>query len=47
MQIQPGDVPATHADITSLENYIHYKQKTTIEKGVNSFFIWFNCYYSK
>ena len=35
MEMQPGDVPATHADTTSLENYIHYKPKTTVEEGVN------------
>jgi len=47
MEMQPGDVPATHADTRSLENYIHYKPKTTVEEGVNSFFNWFKSYYSK
>lgn len=47
MEMQPGDVPATHADTTSLENYIHYKPRTTVEEGVNSFFSWFSSYYSK
>lgn len=45
MEMQPGDVPVTHADTTRLENYINYKPKTTIEEGVNLFFNWFKNYY--
>lgn len=47
MEMQPGDVPATHADTRSLENYIRYKPKTTVEEGVNLFYSWFKSYYSK
>uniref|UniRef100_UPI00404AA6B1 NAD-dependent epimerase n=1 Tax=Flavobacterium sp. TaxID=239 RepID=UPI00404AA6B1 len=42
MDIQPGDVPATHADVKALENYIHFKPKTSIEQGVRNFANWFN-----
>ena len=42
MDIQPGDVPATHADVKALENYIHFKPKTSIEQGVKNFANWFN-----
>ena len=45
MDIQPGDVPATHADTTSLEEYIGFKPQTTIEKGVSRFISWYKTYY--
>jgi UDP-glucuronate 4-epimerase len=46
LDMQPGDVPITHADTTSLENYIQYSPKTSVEDGVNSFYKWFKTYYS-
>ena len=45
MDIQPGDVPATHADTTALENYIGFKPKTTVEDGVAAFIEWYKDYY--
>ena len=45
MDIQPGDVPATHADTTALENYIGFKPKTTVEDGVTAFIEWYKGYY--
>ena len=45
MDIQPGDVPATHADTTALENYIGFKPKTTVEDGVAAFIEWYKAYY--
>ena len=30
LEMQPGDVPATHADTSKLETYISYKPKTSI-----------------
>lgn len=45
MDIQPGDVPATHADTTSLENYIGFRPKTTVEVGVSRFIEWYKEYY--
>ena len=45
MDIQPGDVPATHADTTALENYIGFKPKTTVEDGVAGFIAWYKEYY--
>ncbi len=45
MDIQPGDVPATHADTTALENYIGFKPKTTVEDGVAGFITWYKEYY--
>ena len=45
MDIQPGDVPATHADTSALEEYINFKPHTTIEKGVALFVSWYKEYY--
>lgn len=45
MDIQPGDVPATHADTTALEKYIGFKPQTTVEEGVSKFITWYKEYY--
>ena len=45
MDIQPGDVPATHADTTALEEYISFKPQTSIEEGVSRFIDWYKEYY--
>ena len=45
MDIQPGDVPATHADTTALEEYIGFKPATSVEDGVLKFIIWYREYY--
>lgn len=45
MDIQPGDVPATHADTTALEEYIGFKPQTTVEEGVSRFITWYKEYY--
>jgi UDP-glucuronate 4-epimerase len=45
MDIQPGDVPATHADTTALEDYIGFKPQTTVEEGVSRFISWYKKYY--
>ena len=47
MDIQAGDVPATHADTAALEDYIGFKPKTSIEEGVNSFISWYKAFYNK
>jgi UDP-glucuronate 4-epimerase len=41
MNIQPGDVPHTHADVKALENYIDFKPKTSIEHGIQKFVDWY------
>ena len=45
MDIQPGDVPATHADTTALEEYIGFKPETSVEEGVSKFISWYKEYY--
>jgi UDP-glucuronate 4-epimerase len=46
MEIQPGDVPETHADTTALENYINFKPGTSIEVGVKKFAKWYLDYHN-
>lgn len=45
MAIQPGDVPSTHANTSSLEAYIDFKPFTTIEDGIKNFVKWYKKYY--
>jgi len=45
MDIQPGDVPATHADTSALEKYIGFRPETSIEEGVSKFISWYKSYY--
>lgn len=41
MDMQPGDVLATHSDSTALEKYVQFKPKTSVEAGVRKFVDWF------
>jgi UDP-glucuronate 4-epimerase len=41
MDIQAGDVPATHAEVTRLEKYVNFKPQTTVEEGVGKFVHWY------
>ena len=44
MKMQPGDVPITHADTSSLQNFINFRPSTSIKDGVNFFVEWYNNY---
>ncbi len=44
MDIQAGDVPATHADTSALEEYVNFKPCTSIEDGVYEFVNWYKGY---
>jgi UDP-glucuronate 4-epimerase len=44
IELQPGDVPSTHADTYSLEKYIEFKPNTSVEDGVSHFVKWFLSY---
>jgi UDP-glucuronate 4-epimerase len=46
MDIQPGDVPATHADTTALEEYVSFKPQTSVEEGVSEFVNWYSIKYN-
>jgi UDP-glucuronate 4-epimerase len=43
--IQPGDVPATYANIDDLMRDIGFKPKTTLEEGIPRFIAWYKDYY--
>ncbi|PLX79563.1 MAG: capsular biosynthesis protein CpsI [Desulfuromonas sp.] len=45
LPIQPGDVPATWADVTDLIEDVSFKPATSIEDGVGKFVAWYRCYY--
>jgi UDP-glucuronate 4-epimerase len=45
MPMQPGDVPATHADVSALSNYVGYKPSVSIGTGVKHFTDWYLKYY--
>jgi UDP-glucuronate 4-epimerase len=47
MEIQPGDVPETYADVKDLEADFNYKPNTSVEKGISDFIDWFKDYYGK
>ncbi len=45
LPMQPGDVPATYADVTSLAEDLEFRPRTTIEEGVKGFVDWYKRYY--
>jgi UDP-glucuronate 4-epimerase len=47
LPLQPGDVPASHADVEDLIRDTGYKPNTPIEDGVKAFTDWYLDYYKK
>jgi UDP-glucuronate 4-epimerase len=45
LPFQPGDVPATHADMTNLERDVDFRPRTSLEEGVARFVKWYRGYY--
>ncbi len=45
MPIQPGDVPATYADIEDLTKDVGFKPATSIEEGIQKFVDWYKDYF--
>ena len=45
LPMQPGDVKATFADTSKLENWINFKPNTSIKNGVAKFVKWYKFYY--
>ena len=45
MPMQPGDVPATYADVDDLMTAVGFKPSTTIENGISRFVKWYKEYY--
>jgi UDP-glucuronate 4-epimerase len=45
LPLQPGDVPATQADIDDLVRDFDYRPRTTVDEGVTRFVEWYLSYY--
>jgi UDP-glucuronate 4-epimerase len=45
LPMQPGDVPATYADVDALVHEVGFKPNTTIEVGIERFVKWYRSYY--
>ena len=45
LDLQPGDVPATYADVDDLIKDVGFKPGTPIETGIKCFIEWFKAYY--
>jgi UDP-glucuronate 4-epimerase len=45
LPMQPGDVPATYADITAIQRDLGYAPTTSIEVGVPAFVEWYRGYH--
>lgn len=45
MEMQPGDVLSTHADVSDLERDVDFKPDTSIEEGLGKFVDWYKEYY--
>ncbi|AKF06986.1 NAD-dependent epimerase [Sandaracinus amylolyticus] len=45
LDMQPGDVPATYADVEDLERDVEFKPATTIEVGISRFVDWYREFY--
>lgn len=45
MDLQPGDVPSTYADVNDLVREFNYKPDTSIQSGIERFILWYKDYY--
>ncbi|HFE36938.1 MAG TPA: NAD-dependent epimerase [Gammaproteobacteria bacterium] len=45
LPLQPGDVPATYADIDALKNDVGFHPGTKIEDGIANFVTWYRAFY--
>ena len=46
LDLQPGDVPATYADVDDLIRDVGFKPATSIETGIANFISWYKSYYN-
>ena len=42
---QPGDVPATHADVSALADWVGFQPAMSIDEGVGRFVAWYWGYF--
>ena len=47
LPMQPGDVPATAADTSALEDWINFKPYTPVQEGVSRFVAWYREFYGE
>jgi UDP-glucuronate 4-epimerase len=47
LPMQPGDIPATYADVEDLYSDIGFRPSTTIEDGIAQFAKWYRDYYTR
>ncbi|MCG8616208.1 MAG: capsular biosynthesis protein CpsI, partial [Desulfobacterales bacterium] len=45
LPMQPGDVPATYADVNDLIADTGFKPSTPVPEGINNFVEWYKSYY--
>jgi UDP-glucuronate 4-epimerase len=45
LPMQPGDVPATYADVQGLIEDVGFKPDTPLEEGIRKFVEWYRSYY--
>jgi UDP-glucuronate 4-epimerase len=45
LPMQPGDVPATYADIDDLAREVGFRPATSIEDGIRQFVAWYRIYH--
>jgi UDP-glucuronate 4-epimerase len=45
LPLQPGDVPDTYADVSSLVAAVGYKPATSVKEGVARFVEWYRNYH--
>ena len=46
LDMQPGDVPATYADVDDLVTDLDYRPNTSLEYGIGRFVEWYKKYYA-
>ncbi|WP_295809000.1 NAD-dependent epimerase [uncultured Apibacter sp.] len=46
LPIQPGDVPATYADVTDIAETLGYKPEVSVKEGIRNFINWYKEFYS-
>ncbi|MCS6971245.1 MAG: NAD-dependent epimerase [Planctomycetota bacterium] len=47
LPMQPGDVPATEADVSELETVTGFRPRTSVREGVARFVAWYRAYYGR
>jgi len=47
LDLQPGDVPATYADVDDLMRDVGFKPATPIKVGIQRFVDWYRKYYQQ